>query len=85
VCCIHDDAVKLARFMTIGSVFFLYCPFSGERLVQVLADLEDLARARTIRICCVDLPLPPCPWLSIEAEPSGDLTIYRSTLLDVLG
>ena len=82
VSCVQGDAVQLARFITIGSVFFLYCPFSGQRLSQLLASLEALARTRTIRICCVDLPLPPCPWLSLEAEPSRDLAIYRSNLLD---
>ena len=82
VSCVQGDAANLARSVDIGSVFFLYCPFSGERLSRVLADLEDLARTKTIRICCLDLPLPACPWLSMEGEPSGDLAIYRSNLLD---
>ncbi len=75
---LQGDAATLLRSVDSGSVFFLYCPFTGDRLAQVLAALEDLARTKTIRICCVDLPLPPCPWLSIEGEPSGDLVIYRS-------
>lgn len=37
----------------IGSVFFLYCPFSGERLRQLLADLQaisaDQADPRVLR------------------------------------
>jgi hypothetical protein len=82
VSCIEGDAVKLTGYITIGSVFFLYCPFSGDRLVKVMADLESIARTRTIRVCCVDLPLPPCAWLSPEPRLSGDLAIYRSTLLD---
>jgi SAM-dependent methyltransferase len=81
VACVEGDAVTLAGFITIGSVFFLYCPFSGERLVNVLADLESIARTRMIRVCCLDLPLPPCPWLTLEPRLSGDLAIYRSTLL----
>jgi SAM-dependent methyltransferase len=76
--CLHGDAVTLLRSVSSGSVFFLYCPFTGDRLSQVLAQLEELARTKTIRNCCVDLPLPPCPWLSIEGEPAGDLVIYRS-------
>ena len=64
--------------MVIGSVFFLYCPFSGARLAEVLAALELLARTRPIRVCCVDLPLPPCAWLTPAAPPDGDLVIYRS-------
>jgi SAM-dependent methyltransferase len=75
---IEGDAAALAGFMTIGSVFFLYCPFSGERLQKVLADLEPLARARPIRVCCVHLPLPPCAWLAPASAPSADLAIYRS-------
>ncbi|WP_394831521.1 hypothetical protein LVJ94_33920 [Pendulispora rubella] len=82
VACIEGDAAELTGCITIGSVFFLYCPFSGERLANVLAALESIARTRTIRVCCVDLPLPPCPWLALEPPRSGDLAIYRSTLLD---
>ncbi len=79
--CIEGDATMLTGFITIGSIFFLYCPFSGERLAKVLRDLELIARTRTIRVCSVDLPLPPCAWLTLESPP-GDLAIYRSTLSD---
>ena len=81
VSCVDGDAVRLTGFITIGSVFFLYCPFSGDRLVKVLAELEPIARTRTIRVCCLDLPLPRCSWLTLEPWVSGDLAIYRSTLL----
>jgi hypothetical protein len=77
---VEGDASRLTRFMTIGSVFFLYCPFSGDRLAKVLADLELIARTRMLRICCVDLPLPPRPWLTLAQPPSGDLAIYQTTL-----
>jgi len=77
---IQGDAAELAAFMTIGSVFFLYCPFSGPRLAKVLDDIEPIARTRMLRICCVDLPLPARPWLTPEPAGSGDLVIYRSTL-----
>jgi SAM-dependent methyltransferase len=80
VSCVEGDAAKLAGFITIGSVFFLYCPFSGARLAKMLADLEPIARTRMIRVCCVDLPLPQCPWLTLEPQLSGDLAIHRSTL-----
>jgi hypothetical protein len=79
---VEGDAAKLAGFVTIGSVFFFYCPFSGDRLVKVLDDLEPIARTRMIRVCCVDLPLPPCAWLTLEPQLSGDLAIHRSTLHD---
>jgi hypothetical protein len=81
VSCVEGDAVRLTGFITIGSVFFLYCPFSGDRLAKVLADLEPIARTRTIRVCCLDLLLPRCSWLTLEPRVSGDLAIYRSTLL----
>jgi len=80
---IEGDAARLAGGVADGTVFFLYCPFSGERLEQVLDGLEPIARARPIRVCCVDLPLPPRPWLALAA-PSGDLDVYRSTYRSTL-
>jgi SAM-dependent methyltransferase len=77
---VEGDAAKLAGFLTIGSVFFLYCPFSGERLAKVVAELESIARTRTIRVCCVDVPMPACPWLAPEPPVSANLAVYRSTL-----
>jgi SAM-dependent methyltransferase len=82
VSCIEGDAATLTGSIAIGSVFFLYCPFSGDRLVKVLGDLEVIARTRRIRVCCLDLPLPPCPWLTLESPLAEDLAIYQSTLLD---
>src|SRR5690349_13775805 len=34
--CIEGDAATVAASMVVGSVFFLYCPFSGARLAKVL-------------------------------------------------
>jgi SAM-dependent methyltransferase len=79
VSCVEGDAANLAGAIAIGSVFFLYCPFSGERLTKLLAELEAIARTRPIRVCSVDLPLPPCDWLTPEpCFGAGDLAIYRS-------
>jgi len=77
---VEGDAPELAAALAGGSVFLLYCPFSGDRLEKLLSRLEPIARARTIRVCCVDLPLPPRDWLTLTpmASPSEDLTIYRS-------
>jgi SAM-dependent methyltransferase len=75
---IEGDAATLPGIVAVGSVFFFYCPFSGDRLVNVLHDLEVIARTRMIRVCCLDLPLPPCPWLALESQLAGDLAIYRS-------
>jgi SAM-dependent methyltransferase len=76
---VEGDAATLTRYVMIGSVFFLYCPFGGQRLARVLADLEEIAQTRTIRVCCVDLPLPPCCWLAPDGPCGSELEIYRST------
>jgi SAM-dependent methyltransferase len=75
---VEGDAALTTGLMLIGTVFFLYCPFSGERLTKVLADLESIARTRRIRVCCLDLPLPECPWLALFSQPSPGLAIYLS-------
>jgi hypothetical protein len=74
---VEGDATLAGRSM-IGSVYFLYCPFSGERLTRLLADLEVIAHTRTIRVCCLDLPVLDCPWLALSARPSEGLEIYCS-------
>lgn len=71
------DAADLVGRVSAGSVFFLYCPFSGARLERVLDGLEPITRERVIRVCSVDLPLPARPWLTPLAI-SGDLAVYRS-------
>jgi hypothetical protein len=76
--CIEGDAATLAASLVHGSVFFLYCPFSGARLTRVLDDLEPLARRRQLRVCCVDLPLPQRAWLTRQPGPEGALEIFRS-------
>ncbi len=76
---IEGDAAELGGHIAIGTVFLLYCPFGGERLTSVLRGLEQLARTRPIRICCVDLPLPPCSWLVQLPTRSPELAVHRST------
>jgi SAM-dependent methyltransferase len=80
ISCVEGDAARLAGFMAIASVFFLYCPFGGHRLVKFVADLEPIARTRMLRICCVDLRLPPRPWLTLDPPRAGDLALYRTRL-----
>lgn len=75
---VEGDAVDLLRLITVGTVFFLYCPFGRGRLRHVLDDLEDTARARPIRVCCVGLPPLDRPWLVPLPSTSADLTVYRS-------
>lgn len=75
---VAGDAVQAAPEFALGSVFFLYCPFSGERLVKLLEHFEAIARTRPICICAVDLPLPSCSWLERVGPEAGDLAIYWS-------
>jgi SAM-dependent methyltransferase len=75
---IEGDAVDRVRLMTIGSVFFLYCPFGGVRLRRFLEGLEDVARARKIRVCCVDMPPLEVAWLKRLPSSSPYLDVYCS-------
>ena len=79
---VNGDATKLTAYIPIGSVFLFYCPFGGARLAKVLADLEAIARTRTLRICSLDLPPLRCPWLTLETQHPDGVAIYRSTLHD---
>jgi SAM-dependent methyltransferase len=74
---ILGDAAELTRHLETGTVFFLYCPFHGERLERVMGALESIATVRAIRVCSVNLTLPACAWLSKVAD-TGELTVYRS-------
>jgi SAM-dependent methyltransferase len=74
---VEGDAATLTGYITAGSVFFLYCPFSGARLERVVDDLRWIAQSRTIHVCSVDLPLPERPWLE-PVSLSGDLCVYRN-------
>lgn len=78
---VEGDAAELTGTLTAGSVFLLYCPFSGDRLVKVLAGLEAVARTCAIVVCCVDLPPLRCDWLEADLPGAVDLAIYRSTPL----
>jgi dienelactone hydrolase len=62
-----------------GSVFFLYAPFNGQMLAQVLGRLEEVARRRRIVLCAVGLDLHGVPWLSPRKTSSVSLTLYDST------
>lgn len=80
---LEADAADPIPALHSGTVFFLYCPFSGARLVRALAHLETIAAHHPIRICCVDLPLPRCDWLiPVCSPPPGSLAIYRSVTTD---
>lgn len=74
---VEGDAAELVKFIPVGTVFFLYCPFSGARLERVLAHIEDIARTRAVRVCCVQLPALDRPWLE-PVSSDAELTVYRS-------
>jgi hypothetical protein len=62
-----------------ANVFFMYSPFNGETLRQVLAKLEQHARTRPIVVCTVDMELH-APWLVARKSTSLALTIYDARL-----
>jgi len=74
---LDGDAAARTADLAQGTVFFLYCPFSGQRLANFVGGLEPLARGKSIRVACVDLPLPPCSWLVADPPSAPDLTIFR--------
>jgi SAM-dependent methyltransferase len=75
---VEGDAAVLAQRLATGTVFFLYCPFGGERLERVLRGLQSLAQTHPLRVCCVDLPLRERAWLTPVASAPGGVTVYRS-------
>jgi len=76
---VEGDAADRLRFIDVGTVFFLYCPFDHQRVNRVLNDLQAIARTRQIQICCVQMPALERPWLLRVPSASVDLDIYRST------
>lgn len=89
--CAHGLQIRQARFvaddaqaadLSIGSVFYLYTPFTGSVLREVLDRLREESTKRLIRICS----LGPCtrvlvhePWLraSTPAE-TGRVAVFQS-------
>jgi Methyltransferase domain len=78
---IRQDA-RAADF-TVGTVFYLYTPFTGSILSDVLNHLRCEAAQRQIRICTYG----PCasavaeePWLEAAAAPDTHrITLFRSS------
>jgi hypothetical protein len=67
--------------MTIGTVFFFYCPFSATRLARVMDALRPLAQVRPLRLCFVDMPAPDLPWLTEDpASPHDSIALCRTQL-----
>jgi SAM-dependent methyltransferase len=59
-----------------GTVFFLYAPFNGAMLDQVLGRLEAVARRRPIIVCTVGVELGHVPWLVARTSPHVARMIY---------
>ena len=77
---VEGDAADMVRFIPTGTVFFLYCPFGGDRLQRFLDGLEDVARARQIRVCCVDMPPLERRWLARVPSTSPRIDVYQSAI-----
>lgn len=75
---IETDASGDVAALREGTVFFLYCPFSGARLRSVLGAIELVARTHPVRVACLDMPPLDLPWLAREGPAWADLDLYRS-------
>ncbi len=62
-----------------GTVFYLYDPFTGEVVDQVLARLRRVAEAHAIVVCALGIDLD-VSWLVPRALDSFWLTIYDSAV-----
>ncbi len=71
----HADAADVALD---GSVFFLYAPFNGKMMTQVLGRLHAVARRRPIVLCAVGLEFPKENWLRRRQIGSPALSLYDS-------
>ncbi|HZU82088.1 MAG TPA: methyltransferase domain-containing protein [Polyangiaceae bacterium] len=70
--------------LDVGTVFFLYLPFTGPVLSEVLRRLRRVACRHAIVVCSLGLDLhAEAPWLSRRAIDSFWLTIYDSISPDV--
>jgi SAM-dependent methyltransferase len=67
-----------------GTVFYLYAPFTGSVLAEVLARLRLVAARRAIVICALGIDLQrAAPWLVPRASDSFWLTVYDSVISGV--
>lgn len=74
---IQADAVDSIGLIATGTVFFLYCPFGGQRLERFLDRLERVARTMKIRLCCVHMAPLERPWLA-KFGSSPEFELYCS-------
>lgn len=70
--------------LSVGTVFYLYTPFRGELLAQVLERLRHEAATRPVRICAFGpcaLALQPLSWL----QAKGEVRPNRITVFEAAG
>lgn len=68
--------------LSVGTVFYLYTPFTGAILADVLSRLQQQSQSRLIRVCTFG----PCtgaiarePWLESDVRPDPDrITVFCS-------
>jgi SAM-dependent methyltransferase len=79
---VHADArTSAASTFDDGTVFFLYLPFTGSALDQVLSRLHAVATGRTIVVCTLGIDLDrAAPWLVRRATDSFWLAICDSAV-----
>lgn len=75
---VHADADEVIKYLPIGTAYILYCPFGGQRLVRLLLELERQARARRIRMSCIDMPPLDVPWLRSVCATHHSVRTYES-------
>jgi SAM-dependent methyltransferase len=64
---VHGDAREA---VPVGSVYYLYLPFTGAALEAAMARLEEATREREVVVCTLGLDLARWPWL--RARESAD-------------
>lgn len=63
-----------------GTVFFLYAPFIGTALGEVLMRLHAVARRHAIVVCALGVTLPACDWLVPRELDAFWLTLFDSVV-----
>lgn len=74
---IEGDVSNLPDGLPDGDVFFLYCPFGGERLAAVMRAIESIAHTKSVHVVTVDLPPLAQSWLE-KQRIDRDVVVYRS-------
>jgi SAM-dependent methyltransferase len=80
--CFHQGDARAAP-LDSGSVFFLYAPFTGPALAEVVERLHAVARSHAIVVCALGIDLDrdrQSRWLVPRVVESFWLTIYDSVV-----